>query len=58
MVVSHDREFLDRVTTHTLDAAAGRPRLYLGGYTAYAERKAQRDEALEQQTEEVSWPSP
>ena len=54
MVVSHDREFLDRVTTHPLDAAAGRPRLYLGGYTAYAERKAQRDEALEQQTEEVS----
>ena len=53
MVVSHDREFLDRVTTHTLDAAAGRPRLYLGGYTAYAERKAQRDEALDQQTEET-----
>ena len=53
MVVSHDREFLDHVTTHTLDAAAGRPRLYLGGYTAYAERKAQRDEALDQQTEET-----
>ena len=51
--MSHDREFLDRVTTHTLDAAAGRPRLYLGGYTAYAERKAQRDEALAQQTEEA-----
>eukprot|EP00964_Phaeocystis_antarctica_P159787 scaffold130984_cov72-Phaeocystis_antarctica.AAC.10 len=53
VVVSHDREFLDHVTTHTLDAAAGRPRLYLGGYTAYAERKAQRDEALDQQTEET-----
>ena len=52
VLVSHDREFLEHVCTHTLDASAGEPRLYLGGFTAYLELREQRQETLEQLRQE------
>jgi ATP-binding cassette subfamily F protein 3 len=45
-VISHDREFLDNVTTHTLHLHDGRAKLYVGDYTAF---ERQRAEQLRQQ---------
>ena len=46
LVISHDREFLDNVTTHTLHLHEGRAKLYAGGYTDF---ERQRAEHLRQQ---------
>ncbi|PWK89769.1 ABC-F family ATP-binding cassette domain-containing protein [Fulvimonas soli] len=46
LVISHDRDFLDAVTTHTLHLHEGRARLYVGGYSAF---ERQRAEQLRQQ---------
>jgi ATP-binding cassette subfamily F protein 3 len=46
LVISHDREFLDNVTTHTLHLHEGKAKLYAGGYTAF---ERQRAEHLRQQ---------
>ena len=46
LVISHDREFLDNVTTHTLHLHEGRAKLYAGDYTAF---ERQRAEQLRQQ---------
>ena len=46
LVISHDREFLDNVTTHTLHLHDGRAKLYTGDYTAF---ERQRAEQLRQQ---------
>ncbi|GAB3731026.1 ABC-F family ATP-binding cassette domain-containing protein [Luteimonas pelagia] len=46
LVISHDREFLDNVTTHTLHLHDGRAKLYVGDYTAF---ERQRAEQLRQQ---------
>ncbi|MDO4710038.1 MAG: ATP-binding cassette domain-containing protein [Pseudomonadota bacterium] len=46
LVISHDREFLDNVTTHILHLHDGRARLYAGNYTAF---ERQRAEHLRQQ---------
>jgi ATP-binding cassette subfamily F protein 3 len=35
LVVSHDRDFLDRVSDHTLALAGGAARLYAGNYSLY-----------------------
>ena len=48
VVVSHDRHFLDLVSTQVLELTRGRARLYTGGYTTYmatvkAEEKHDRD---------------
>ena len=44
MVISHDRYFLDRVTTKTLYVEHHRAKLYQGGYTrSLAQRKVDRD---------------
>lgn len=48
VVVSHDRHFLDLVSTQVLELTRGRARLYTGGYTTYmttvkAEREHDRD---------------
>lgn len=39
IVVSHDRYFLDRVTTRTLEIENGHAKLYDGAYSAYTEKK-------------------
>jgi len=46
LVISHDREFLDNVATHTLHLHDGRAKLYAGNYTAF---ERQRAEQLRQQ---------
>lgn len=40
IIVSHDRYFLDKIANKVLDIDGGRARLYLGNYTAFAEKKA------------------
>ncbi|MBS7456789.1 ABC-F family ATP-binding cassette domain-containing protein [Coralloluteibacterium stylophorae] len=46
LLISHDREFLDGVATHTLHLHGGGAKLYVGGYTAF---ERQRAEQLRQQ---------
>ncbi len=46
LLISHDREFLDNVCTHTLHLHEGRAKLYTGDYTAF---ERQRAEQLRQQ---------
>ncbi len=46
LVISHDREFLDNVTTHTLHLHDGKAKLYTGNYTQF---ERQRAEHLRQQ---------
>ena len=46
LVISHDREFLDGISTHTLHLHDGRARLYTGDYTSF---ERQRAEQLRQQ---------
>ncbi|HEX2281509.1 MAG TPA: ABC-F family ATP-binding cassette domain-containing protein [Thermomicrobiales bacterium] len=58
IVVSHDRYFLDKVTTRTLDMAFGRLEDYPGGYTRYLklreERYARRVKEYEEQQEFIA----
>jgi ATP-binding cassette subfamily F protein 3 len=46
LLISHDREFLDNVATHTLHLHGGGAKLYTGGYTDF---ERQRAEHLRQQ---------
>jgi len=46
LLISHDREFLDNVATHTLHLHGGSAKLYPGGYTDF---ERQRAEHLRQQ---------
>src|SRR6478672_8065882 len=46
LVISHDREFLDNVTTHILHLHEGTAKLYVGNYTDF---ERQRAEHLRQQ---------
>lgn len=46
VVISHDRYFLDAVTTRTLELAFGALHDWPGNYSAYLELKAARDEHL------------
>ena len=46
LLISHDREFLDNVATHTLHLHGGGAKLYAGGYTDF---ERQRAEQLRQQ---------
>jgi ATP-binding cassette subfamily F protein 3 len=41
LLISHDREFLDEVTTHTLHLHDGKARLYTGDYTAFERQRAE-----------------
>ncbi len=46
LLISHDREFLDNIATHTLHLHGGGAKLYVGGYTDF---ERQRAEQLRQQ---------
>jgi ATP-binding cassette subfamily F protein 3 len=46
LLISHDREFLDGVSTHTLHLHEGKAKLYAGDYTSF---ERQRSEQLRQQ---------
>jgi ATP-binding cassette subfamily F protein 3 len=41
LVISHDREFLDGLCTHTLHLHEGRAKTYVGGYTAFERQRAE-----------------
>jgi ATP-binding cassette subfamily F protein 3 len=41
MLISHDREFLDNICTHTLHLHDGRAKLYVGDYTAFERQRAE-----------------
>lgn len=43
LVVTHDRHFLDRVTTRILELDRGSAFIHEGGYTSYLEARAQRE---------------
>ncbi len=47
VVISHDRYFLDTVTTRTFEIAFGKLTDWPGNYTKYLELKAERDERLQ-----------
>ncbi len=42
LAISHDREFLDSVTTHTLHLAQGAATLYAGNYSQFERQRAER----------------
>ncbi len=42
VLISHDRDFLDAVTTHTAHIEAGTVRLYTGNYTEFEAQRAAR----------------
>ncbi len=42
LVISHDREFLENVTDHTLHFESGTATPYTGGYSAFVEQHAQQ----------------
>ena len=44
VIVSHDRHLLDRVTTRMLELDRGSGYVHEGGYAAYLERRAEREE--------------
>ena len=43
-MVTHDRYFLDRVTTQIWEVDAGKVYTYLSNYSGYLERKAEKEE--------------
>jgi len=42
LVISHDREFLDGVITHTLHLNEGRAKLYTGNYSAFERQRSEQ----------------
>jgi ATP-binding cassette subfamily F protein 3 len=58
IVVSHDRYFLDKVTTHTLELFRGTVDRYAGNFSAYWQQKAERllvhRRTFEKQQEEIA----
>jgi ATP-binding cassette subfamily F protein 3 len=57
IVVSHDRYFLDRITTKTVEVSRGRVTEYVGGYTRYLVQREERFQlemaAFQNQREEI-----
>ena len=43
IVISHDRYFLDRITTRTFEMENGKMTVYKGGYTQYLAQKEEND---------------
>lgn len=42
VIISHDREFLDNITTHTLHCEHQQAQLYTGNYSAFEKQRAQK----------------
>ena len=55
LVISHDREFLDGISTHTLHLHEGRAKLYVGDYTGFERQRAEqlRQQQIAFETEQV-----
>lgn len=54
LVVSHDRDFLDEVTTSTLELDNGKTRQFGGNYSFYQEQKGIAEEAMEREATRLS----
>lgn len=52
IVISHDRDFLDRIAQATLSIEDGKLVRYAGGYTAFESLRAQRAEQLARQADQ------
>ena len=55
LVISHDREFLDGISTHTLHLNEGRAKLYAGDYTSFERQRAEhlRQQQIAHEKEQV-----
>ena len=53
IIVSHDREFLNRMTRHTAEIHNGGITVYKGNYDAYAAYKVEREESLKNTTKNL-----
>ncbi|MFO1494271.1 MAG: ATP-binding cassette domain-containing protein [Lysobacterales bacterium] len=53
LVISHDRDFLDAVCTHTLYLDGSGIELYVGGFSAFARQRAARIEQLRREAAQV-----
>ncbi len=53
IIVSHDREFLDHTTTHTLSLSAKNLDFYSGNYTAFLKQSSEKKRLLEKSNEKV-----
>lgn len=51
VVISHDRDFLDEVTDHTLHMDRGKLTLYRGGYSSFARQRAEKAALAEKAAE-------
>ena len=47
LIISHDRYFLDRVTTRTMELSSGRLRTFHGNYSTYMKKREQADETIQ-----------
>ncbi|MGL4637714.1 MAG: ABC-F family ATP-binding cassette domain-containing protein [Beijerinckiaceae bacterium] len=54
LTVSHDRDFLDAVTDHTLHLDQGKLTLYRGGYTSFARQREEQRILLEKAADKQS----
>src|SRR5690606_34551528 len=55
LMISHDREFLDGLSTHTLHLHEGRAKLYVGDYTSFERQRAEhlRQQQIAHEKEQV-----
>jgi ATP-binding cassette subfamily F protein 3 len=53
IIVSHDREFLNRMTRHTAEIHNGKISVYKGNYDAYMAYKLEREESLKNTTKNI-----
>ncbi|MCL1816740.1 MAG: ATP-binding cassette domain-containing protein, partial [Clostridiales bacterium] len=53
IIISHDRYFLDKLTTSTWELAAGRLYMYNGNYSAHLEQKEARENSLTHRQEQA-----
>lgn len=54
LLISHDREFLERTCTHTLEVSQGNATLYSGTVSEYLVHKAQQEEATRRYNKKVA----
>lgn len=54
LVISHDRDFLDEVSDHTLHMDRGKLTLYRGGYSSFARQRAEKAMLAEKAADKVA----
>ena len=54
LMVSHDRDFLDAITDHTLHLDSGKLTLYRGGYSSFAKQRAEQRLLLQKAAQKQS----